>query len=201
MKAILFSPHLRLAVVFALGLLLAPHSRAEAAEKPAALSNAKIFIIRHAEKPEEGAGLTPDGEKRALAYVDYFAGVKVDKAPLQLDHLFAAADSKNSERPRLTLLPLSGALKLPLDLRFEAGDFAALAEELKLRDHGKGMVICWHHGTIPALLAALGADPARLLPGGEWPKDVFNWVIELRFDANGQLKPKHCERIVMRWVP
>ncbi len=200
MQATLFSPHLRLAVVFALGLLLAPPSRAQAVAKPAVLSNATIFIIRHAEKPEDGAGLTPSGEKRALAYVNYFAGVKVDKAPLKLDHLFAAADSKNSERPRLTLEPLSGALKLPLDLRFEADDVAALAEELKLRDHGKGMVICWHHGTIPALLAALGADPARLLPDGEWPKDVFNWVIELRFDANGQIKPKQSKRIVMRWV-
>ena len=200
MKATLFSPHLRLAVVFALGLLLAPPSRAQAVAKPAALSNATIFIIRHAEKPEEGTGLTPAGERRALAYVNYFAGVKVDKVPLKLDHLFAAADSKNSERSRLTLQPLSRALKLPLDLRFEADDFAALAEEVYRRDHGKGMVICWHHSTIPALLAELGADPARLLPDGEWPKDVFNWVIELRFDANGQLKPKRSERIVMRWV-
>ena len=200
MNPLPFSLSLRAALVLALGFLVTPGAWAETAAKPAALSNATILIIRHAEKPEEGTGLTPAGEKRALAYVNYFASLRVDKAPLRLDHLFAAADSKNSERPRLTLQPLSRELKLPLDLRFEADDVAALAEELYRRDHGKGIVICWHHGTIPALLAELGADPARLLPDGEWPKDVFNWVIELHFDANGQIRPKHSERIVMRWA-
>ena len=200
MKATLFSPHLRLAVVFALGLLLAPPSRAQALAKPAALSNATIFIIRHAEKPEEGTGLTPAGERRALAYVNYFAGVKVDKVPLKLDHLFAAADSKNSERSRLTLEPLSRALKLPIDQRFDADEFAKLAEEIRTQDHGRNMLICWHHGSLPGLLGALGVEPARVLPDGEWPDKIFNWVIVLRFNASGKLMTKHSERVVMRWA-
>ena len=200
MKATLFSPHLRLAVVFALGLFLAPPSRAQALAEPAALSNARIVIIRHAEKPEEGAGLTPDGDKRALAYVNYFAGVKVDKAPLKLDHLFAAADSKNSERSRLTLEPLSRALKLPIDQRFDADEFAKLAEEIRTQDHGRNMLICWHHGSLPGLLGALGVEPARVLPDGEWPDKIFNWVIVLRFNASGKLMTKHSERVVMRWA-
>ena len=193
-------PWLRLGLIFALGLLLAPRTWAQAAAQSAPLSNATIFIIRHAEKPDDGAGLTAAGERRALAYVGYFAGQRVDKQPLKLEHLFAAADSKNSARPRLTLEPLGRALKLPLDQRFEADDFEALAKELQERDHGKGVVVCWHHGTIPGLLANLGVNPARLLPDGAWPKDVFNWVIELRFDASGRLMPKHSQRIAMRWT-
>ena len=200
MKATFFSPHLRLAVVFALGLFFAPPSRAQALAEPAALSNARIFIIRHAEKPEDGAGLTPDGERRALAYVNYFAGVKVDKAPLKLDHLFAAADSKNSERSRLTLEPLSRALKLPIDQRFDADEFAKLAEEIRTQDHGRNMLICWHHGSLPGLLGALGVEPARVLPDGEWPDKIFNWIIVLRFNASGKLMTKHSERVVMRWA-
>ena len=97
MIATLFPPQLRLVVAFALGFLVAPRTWAQAPAKPVPLSGATIFIIRHAEKPEDGSGLTAAGKKRALAYVDYFAGVRVDRHPLKLDHLFAAADSKNSE--------------------------------------------------------------------------------------------------------
>jgi hypothetical protein len=34
---------------------------------------------------------------------------------------------------------------------------------------------------------ALGADPESLLPNGRWPGDVFDWLIELRYDENGDL--------------
>ena len=204
MNATFFPPTLRkpllcLGLIFALGLLPAPCTWAQATAKPVPLSNATVFIIRHAEKPKDGMGLTPAGEKRALAYVSYFTSLRVNKQPLKLEHLFATADSKNSRRPRLTLEPLSRALNLPLDLRFEAEDFKALVEEVRTKDHGKGMVICWHHGTIPELLSELGVKPKQMLPGGEWPDDVFNWVIELRYDANGRLMPKHSQRIAMRW--
>ena len=200
MKAALFPPHLRLVLVFALGFLLAPPSRAQTLAKPAALSNATIFIIRHAEKPEDGSGLTAVGEKRAQAYVGYFAGLRVGKEPLKFEHLFAAADSKNSERPRLTLEPLSRALKLPIDLRFDADEFAELAKDIRTQDHGRDMLICWHHGAIPGLLNELGVEPSRVLPDGEWPDKVFNWIIVLRFNANGKLMTKHSERVTMHWA-
>ena len=188
-------PLLRLGGIFALGLLLAPPVRA----LDPALRDTTIFIIRHAEKPKEGAALTPEGEKRALGYVEYFTNLKVKKQPVKVEHLFAAADSKNSARPRLTLDPLSRALNLPLDLRFEADDVKALAEELRTKDHGKCIVICWHHGPIPELLKELGVDPAQLLPDGEWPDNIFNWIIELRYDAEGKLIPKHSQRFAIRW--
>ena len=196
----LLQPWLRLGLIFALGLLPAPGIWAQAEAKPVSLSNATILIIRHAEKPKDGEGLAPAGEKRAQAYVNYFPGLRVDRQPLKLEHLFATADSKNSMRPRFTLEPLSRALKLPLDLRFEAEDFKGLAEEVRTKDHGKALLICWHHGTIPELLKELGANPAQFLPHGEWPDDVFNWVIELRYDAEGRLRPKHSQRITVRWA-
>lgn len=192
--------------VAVLALLPAPFARAQepakAAPEPAQtspLSNATVFIIRHAEKPEDGDGLSPDGVRRAQFYVDYFKGLKIEGKPLQLDHLFAAADSKNSQRSRLTLTPLSRALNLPLDLRFEADDAKSLAEELLAKDHGKAILICWHHGAIPDLLKKLGEKPARLLPDGEWPDDIFDWLIVLRFDAAGGVIPSRCYRIKERW--
>ena len=36
------------------------------------LQNSVIVLIRHAEKPDAGDALSPAGEARANAYVDYF---------------------------------------------------------------------------------------------------------------------------------
>jgi hypothetical protein len=52
---------------------------------------------------------------------------------------------------------------------------------------GETVLICWHHGTIPDLLKAFGAKPQKLwFLGGEWPDDVFGWLIVLRYDQNGK---------------
>src|ERR1700722_14341307 len=68
-----------------------------------ALKDAVILIIRHAEKTASGDELSPDGYKRADAYVNYFKNYQVDGKPLKIDYLYAAADSKNSKRVRLTV--------------------------------------------------------------------------------------------------
>jgi hypothetical protein len=157
----------------------------------AALKNATVLVIRHAEKPAEGFELTPAGTARAEAYAGYFQKFQLDGQPLKLDHLFCAADSKGSHRPRLTIEPLSRALNLPLDNRFAAKNPEGLGKEIRSHSHGHAILICWHHGDIPAVLTALGADPAALLPHGKWPDAVFDWVIELRYDGTGRLHETH----------
>ena len=191
---------LRLAGIFTLSLLLAPFAPAQTLAKAPPLSDAIILIVRHAEKPEEGWRLSPEGERRAQLYVDYFQGLQIDGKPLKLDHLIAAADSKNSSRSRLTLTPLSHALRRPVDLRFKTEETHTLARELRKRENGKCLLICWHHGDIPDLLEELGANSEKLLPDGEWPKDVFNWVVILRYDAQGHLIPKRSRRITQQWA-
>src|SRR5579862_4497162 len=92
-----------------------------------ALKDAVVLIIRHAEKPDSGYALSPAGEHRAQAYVHYFQNFTLDSLPLKLDELFAAADSKNSHRPRLTLEPLAAALEMKLNTTFEDKNPRALA--------------------------------------------------------------------------
>ncbi len=168
-------------------------------EQPcAALENTTILIIRHAEKPPSGPELTPAGQARARAYVAYFAGLKIEGQPVTLDHIFCTADTAGSHRPRSTVEPLSAALHLPLDNRFKTKDPGALTGELRSRSHGKAILICWHHGEIPALLAGLGANPAALLPGGEWPPAEFGWVVELRYDDQGRLRAAECVKENLR---
>jgi hypothetical protein len=156
-------------------------------EKFAALTNAVILIIRHAEKPDSGFGLSAEGEMRANAYVNYFQTFTIDGQPLKLDYIFAAADSKESHRPRLTIEPTSHALGLAIDSRFKDKDFQELASEIQSKPHGKTILIAWHHGEIPGLIGALGADPKQVIPKVKWPEDVFGWLIELRYDSEGRL--------------
>ena len=156
-------------------------------EKSNAVTNAVILVIRHAEKPAKGDGLAPAGKARAKAYVNYFKNYTVDGQAFKLDHLFAAADSKQSHRARLTLKPTSKKLGLAIDCQFEDEQFQKLADEIRTKLQGKNILICWHHGEIPQLVQGLGADSDQLLRKGKWPDAVYDWVIELRYDSNGRL--------------
>lgn len=155
--------------------------------KSSGLKNTVILIIRHAEKPDAGSGLSAAGEARAQRYVSYFKNYSMDGQPLKLDRLFAAADSKQSHRPRLTIEPTSKALRLAIDSRFKDKQFQELADEIKSRSHGKAILIAWHHGEIPELMHALGADSDRLFPKGKWPEAVYDQLIELCYDSEGHL--------------
>jgi hypothetical protein len=151
------------------------------------LANNTVLIVRHAEKPVEGTGLTPMGEARAQLYVKYFEPFQEQGLSIRVDSLYAGADSKKSMRPRLTLEPLSKATGLPLHDKVGTKASEALVLELRNESHGRRPLISWRHSEIPALLAAFGGSPEKLLPNGKWPDNVFDWVIVLTTGPDGQL--------------
>ena len=151
------------------------------------LANNTVLIIRHSEKPESGTGLTPMGEARARLYIKYFQPFQEQGLSIPVNCLYAGADSEKSFRPRLTLEPLSKASGLPLHLKIGTKDSEKLVLELKTEPHGRYPLIAWRHGDIPALLTAFGASPEKLLPNGQWPDNVFDWVIVLTMGPDGQL--------------
>jgi hypothetical protein len=159
----------------------------QAQSTPNYLANNTVLIVRHSEKPEDGTGLTPMGEARARLYVKYFQPFQEQGLSVPVDCLYAGADSEKSFRPRLTLEPLSKATGLPLHAKVGTKDSEALVVELRTEAHGRHPLIAWRHGDMPALLAAFGASPEKLLPNGQWPDDVFDWVIVLTTDADGKL--------------
>jgi hypothetical protein len=151
------------------------------------LADTTVMIIRHAEKPESGAGLTSQGKIRAQAYVGYFQQFSVNGVPMAPNALYAAADSRSSMRPRLTIAPLSRVLHLPIDDRFADKRTKEIAAALRTETHGNHVLIAWHHGEIPQLIDELGGDSAALIPGGKWPAEVFGWVVVLQYDHEGKL--------------
>ncbi|MBI2811621.1 MAG: flagellar basal body-associated protein FliL [Candidatus Melainabacteria bacterium] len=150
------------------------------------MSNATVLVIRHAEKPPSGDGLTPQGQARANAYAKYFEPFNDGKESFNIDALYATSDTTKSARPKLTLTPLSQATRLPIDTRFGNYDVSFLVHSLRTEQHGKHVLISWHHGHIPELINNLGVDSRIVLPNGKWPDNVFDWVIEIKYDKNGK---------------
>jgi len=174
-------------ILFALAFPTAGIAAPTQSEKVSGLENAVILIIRHAEDADTGYALSPAGEARAEACAKYFQNFEIAGKLLTLAHIFATRDTRNSHRPWLTVEPTAQKLGLTIDDRFKNRQFVDLVDEIKSWPHGENVLIAWHHGKIPRLLRALGADPKTLLPNGKWPEDTFGWLIQLRYDQNGHL--------------
>ena len=183
------------AVIFAFALIFA----ADAQDGP---KDAVVLIIRHAEDGGIGRALaTPRGEQRAEAYKDYFLKFTVDSKGREPQAIFAAKDSKQSHRPRLTVEPFAKAAELRIDTRFGNDQSADLAADLRANQQGKVILICWRHPYVPALLGALGANPKTFLPKGKWPGAVYDWVLLLSYDQDGRLISSSSRRINEHLLP
>jgi hypothetical protein len=163
--------------------------------------DAVVLIIRHAEDGGTGRALAPRGEQRAEAYKNYFLKFTVDSKGREPQAVFAAKDSKQSHRPRLTVEPFAKAAELRIDTRFGNNQSADLAADLRANQQGKVILICWRHPYVPALLGALGANPKTFLPKGKWPSRVYDWVILLSYDQDGRLIPSSSRRINEHLLP
>jgi phosphohistidine phosphatase SixA len=158
--------------------------------------NANILMVRHAEKPDAGKHLSVTGQERAHAYTVYFQNYVLNGTLFKLDYIFATADSPQSHRPRQTMKPLAKAMRMEINDRYQENDYQKLADHILRNskyDHSN-ILICWHHGEILELAAALGVDPNKLPPGSHWPSppwpgEVFGWLLQVCYDANGNLIP------------
>lgn len=149
--------------------------------------NGVVLLIRHAEKPENGPGLSPEGEKRAALLPKFFREYQVNGKPLKLDLIYAAADSEQSRRPKLTVDAVSQEFKAKIIDRFETKQLEKLTDAIKDLPAGETVLVCWRHGEMEELIQELGAKPKELLADGKWPDHVYDWVIELHYDRKGRL--------------
>ena len=82
-----------------------------------------------------------------------------------------------------TFTPLARALHLRLNSNIPDAGYALLAREI-LSNHqydGREVMICWHHGKIPALARALGVVNAPKSRSGA----VFDRVWRIRYSDGG----------------
>lgn len=94
--------------------------------------------------------------------------------------IFATEKSKHSNRPVETVTPSAIALDLFINDRFEnkESDIKKMTNSILTESafSGKVVLICWHHGEIPAVAKALGiAKPPK------WDGKVFDRVWQITF--------------------
>ncbi len=95
--------------------------------------------------------------------------------------IFATKASNGSNRPVETITPLSAALNLTYDDKHSDSDYAKVASDILTHSQyaGKVVLVCWHHGNIPALATSLGvSNPPK------WQGSVFDRVWSITF-SNG----------------
>ena len=139
-----------------------------------------ILVMRHAEKSPDlnEPHLTVAGQQRAKSLATFI--------PAEFgtpNFIFATANSMHSSRPYETVLPLSQATGVPIDQSYADQDYGALALLLRgsERFKDKSVLICWHHGNIPSLLNALGAQEGTY--PNPWSAATFNMIIKLSIEG------------------
>ena len=115
---------------------------------------------------------------------------------LKLNYIVATADSSQSERPRLTMEPLAEAMGMEINAKHQENDYQEVADDIlqNSKYDRSNIVICWHHGEILQLAAALGVDTNKLPPESHWPSppwpgEVFGWLLQVCYDVDGNLVP------------
>ena len=109
------------------------------------------------------------------------------EAPLQPlfkrpDFLFATAPTR-SQRPLETITPLAAALNLTPNSHFEDTEVDCVANEIKGQPQYAGMIVlvCWHHGQLPALAHAIGVPAPP-----KWDGAVFDRVWRIDYSRDPQ---------------
>jgi hypothetical protein len=161
------------------------------------MTDKKIMVIRHAEKPNGELGEAPDrseneesltatGWKRAKALVGFFnpGDGRFSDHIAKPTALFAAKPNARtaSLRPEQTITPLSQAMPLNIGLAFGLGDEDALVAAA-IGAAGVAL-IAWHHQKIPyiagKILGSMDGVPAR------WKHKRFDlvWVFNQQADGH-----------------
>jgi hypothetical protein len=151
---------------------------------------AQVFLIRHAEKPEEGNGLSLKGRERAAALAPFFLGTDalLEHGPPAAIYAQAQKHKSSSARPIETVKPLAAALGLSINKSFDRDDYASMVREImttaKYKNHT--VVICWEHKIIPKIAAEFGATTAPQT----WEGSVYDrvWIITFHSDQRPSLK-------------
>ena len=147
---------------------------------------AQVLMIRHAEKPDSGDHLSPQGYQRAQAYVHYFESAPAVTrygTPVAI-YAMGQASANTSLRAIETVTPLANALGLTLHEAYTKKEVEGLVNEIMSTPayDGKMVLICWEHKVLSEIAGQFGVSPVP----DSYPGSDFNWVWEIDF-AGGQV--------------
>ena len=102
---------------------------------------------------------------------------------------------------RERLFSLSQRLGVPIEQPFADDQVEALANALRQGNTAYVVLIAWHHGHIDKLIDALGGKSRHIIDRKSWPEDVYDWVVVLHFDHQGELDESRSRLVVEHLLP
>ncbi|KAI1494251.1 hypothetical protein F5X96DRAFT_9168 [Biscogniauxia mediterranea] len=141
----------------------------------AAAAQPTVYFIRHGEKPDEGNGLSPEGEQRAQC----LRGVFGASSQYNIGHIMAQTPKDNGkrQRPYDTVKPLANDLGLEVDISCDRDDEACVADVIDNYDGEGNILVCWEHHQLNNLVEELGAKDVD-----EYPTDSFDLIWTTPYD-------------------
>jgi len=151
---------------------------------------AQIILIRHAEKPATGSGLSEQGFQRAEALVRFFQTNSVVTTHGTPIAIYAAApkNEDSSIRSIQTVTPLANALRLTINTAFTRGQTHKIAVDIMENPeyNGRMILICWQHENIVEIVRELAqynatGPAAQVALPSVWPGANFDrvWILDL----------------------
>lgn len=147
------------AVLVATFLIPPPPSAAQTNPAVAATAPTVLYLVRHAERAEDGTDDPPiseAGEARARLVWSMLADAGITRI-----------HSTDYRRTRATAAPLAEAIGATVEL-YDGGDLEGLAA--RLRAAGGRHLVVGHSNTTPALVSALGGDPGSPIAASEYDR-------------------------------
>lgn len=185
MKPSVFLKKMRMSIVFFIALIFII---------PVYAVPKEIILIRHADKLDQakpGPFLSPMGLVRAQQFATYYMSHFHEP-----DYIITTAHTHSSNRELQTVMPLVTQLAMrhpnggqPILIGDEYKHDKDKKHRSKLENlytdllndpkfDGKTILICWHHGEIPALLDGLGVTPHQ----HKLEDDNYDTVYDINFD-------------------
>jgi hypothetical protein len=92
-----------------------------------------------------------------------------------------------------TITPLAVALQLEINAKHSDDGYPKVASDIltNAKYAGKVVLVCWHHGNVPRLAEALGAQGPP-----HWPEGVFDWVWQITY-ADGSASFQNLPQMLL----
>ncbi|CAM1503495.1 Fc.00g010860.m01.CDS01 [Cosmosporella sp. VM-42] len=133
------------------------------------VSSPTVYFIRHGEKPDDGDGLSEQGEARAQCLRSVFGVASV----YNIGHIMAQKPQSDGsrQRPYETVLPLAKDLDLNVDISCDRDDSDCVKDAVKEYTGSGNILICWEHKQLNNLAEALGAKDID-----NYPDDSYDFI-------------------------
>ncbi|HEY4336649.1 MAG TPA: hypothetical protein VGM89_12145 [Puia sp.] len=136
----------------------------------------RVVLLRHAEKPWKGDGLTCQGMNRSQELV----GLLYSKFGLPGAIYIPNKGKKDTKRSRMyqTILPFASKYRLPVNADFHEDEISGMAAEIRKQ---RGLVlVVWEHSGLPEIAQKLGVKEEL-----RWKDADYDSLWILRY-VNGQ---------------